>query len=219
MRESVRAASYAAFLIVIGLLIHNLNALYLEPTYLGFEDKAKDYGDMAKIENALWSFSFTSSGISHIVVGFSMLFLGLGLFDLFRERLPQASRLILVAAALSGLGFLLTGITDIPGAVYGGILRGLNPEHNTAILLTSTMIRGVVNVLAVTGLGWFAGQVAWCCRRTDTFPKWFAWLGYVNVLPGIASLIFPPAGFAYIQLAPIWMLALGVFLRRRAAAL
>jgi hypothetical protein len=48
------AACIAAWLIVACMLIHNMNALWLEPTYLGFVDKARDYGDMAKIENALW---------------------------------------------------------------------------------------------------------------------------------------------------------------------
>jgi hypothetical protein len=33
------------------------------------------------------------------------------------------------------------------------------------------------------------------------------------------SLAFPPAGFAYIQLYPIWMAALGVFLHRQAAGM
>jgi p-aminobenzoyl-glutamate transporter AbgT len=160
MRISVRAASAAAFLIVVGFLIHNVNALWLEPTYLGFEDKAKDYGDMVKIENALWSFSFTSSGISHIVVGFSMMFLGLGVSDLFRRAHPAAARLILLSAVVSGIGFLLTGISDIPGTVYGGILRELNPDDNVTILLITTMFRGIVNVLAIAALGWFAGQVA-----------------------------------------------------------
>ena len=216
MRISIKAASTACFLIVIGLLIHNLNALYLEPYTLGFENKTQDYGDMAKIENALWSFSFTSSGLSHIVVGFSMMFLGLGLADVFREAHPAAARLIVLSACLSGLGFLLTGISDIPGTVVAGLLRDLNPDYNTTILLMTTLFRSFVNILAVIGLGWFAGQVAWCTLKTGIFPKWFGYYGWVNVLPGIASLIFPPAGFAYIQLYPIWMAALGIFLRRKA---
>lgn len=214
MRISIRAASTAAFLIVIGLLIHNLNALYLEPYTLGFENKATDYGDMAKIENALWSFSFTSSGLAHIVVGFSMFFLGLGLMDLFKDAHPAAARLLLLSACLSGLGFLLTGIADIPATAVAGLLRDLNPEYNTQILLMSTLLRSWINILAVIGLGWFAGQVAWCTLKTGRFPKWFGWYGWINTLPGIASLVFPPAGFAYIQLFPIWMAALGVFLRR-----
>jgi hypothetical protein len=55
MKQLRQAASIAAFIIVAGLLIHNLNGLYLEPYTLGFEDKGKDYADMAKIENAIWS--------------------------------------------------------------------------------------------------------------------------------------------------------------------
>ena len=219
MRISVRAASVAAFFIVVGFLIHNLNALWLEPNYLGFEDKARDYADMAKIENALWSFSFLSSGISHIVVGFAMMFLGLGVSDLFRGAHPGAARLILLSAVLSGTGFLLTGISDIPGTLYGGILRDLNPDYNVTILLISTMFRGIVNVLAITALGWFAGQVAWCTLKTGLFPKWFGYYGWVNVLPGVMSLVFPPAGFAYIQLYPVWMATLGIFLHRQAAAM
>jgi hypothetical protein len=219
MRVSVRAAAAAAFLIVVAFLIHNVNALWLEPTYLGFEDKAKDYGDMAKIENALWSFSFTSSGIAHIVTGFAMMLLGLGVSDLFRASHPAAARLMVLAAVLSGSGFLLTGISDIPGTLYGGILRDLNPDHNETILLISTMFRGTVNVMAIACLGWFSGQVAWCTLQTGLFPKWFGYYGWFNVLPGVMSLVFPPAGFAYIQLYPVWMAALGVFMRRQAAVM
>ena len=79
-----RAASVAAWIVLAAMLIHNLNALYLEPTYLGFVDKAKDYADMAKIENALWSFSFTSSGTAHIFCGFALMLIGLASFNRFR---------------------------------------------------------------------------------------------------------------------------------------
>jgi len=210
MKSLQRAASIAAFLIVIAMLIHNLNALYLEPYTLGFADKAKDYGNMAKIENALWSFSFTSSGISHMVVGVSMMILGLFLSEAFKQSLPIASRLIFLTATLSGLGFLLTGISDIPGTVYAGILRDLNPAQNTEILLTTTLLRGMVNVLAIFWLGCFAGMVAWSAKQTESFSRGFRVFGWFNVLPGIMSLYFPPAGFAYIQLLPLWMLWLGL---------
>ncbi len=209
MRQLQKAASVAAFLIVAGLLIHNLNALYFEPYTLGFENKATDYGDMAKIENALWSFSFTSSGIAHIVVGCSLMIVGLFLSEYFRTRLPIAAKFLLLSAVLSGLGFVLTGISDIPGTVYAGILRDLNPAQNTEILLMTTIFRGMVNILAIAALGAFAGTVAWCAGRTDTFPKGLRIFAWINVLPGIMSLVFPPAGFAYIQLLPLWMLWLG----------
>lgn len=214
MRQLQKAATIAAFLIVAGMLIHNLNALYLEPYTLGFEDKARDYGDMAKIENAIWSFSFTSSGTMHIVVGFSLMILGLFMSEFFKKALPIAAKLVFLSAVLSGLGFLLTGISDIPGTVYGGILRDLNPDQNTEILLMTTIFRGMVNVLAIAGLGWFAGMIVWCAGRTQTFPKGFRIFGWINVLPGIMSLMFPPAGFAYIQLLPLWMLWLGLGIRK-----
>ena len=213
MRQLQKAATIAAFLIVAGMLIHNLNALYLEPYTLGFEDKAKDYGDMAKIENAIWSFSFTSSGTTHIIVGFSLMILGLFMSEFYKRALPIAAKLVFLSAVLSGLGFLLTGISDIPGTVYGGILRDLNPDQNTEILLMTTIFRGMVNILAITALGWFAGMIAWCAGKTDTFTKGFRIYGWVIVLPGIMSLIFPPAGFAYIQLLPLWMLWLGLRIR------
>jgi hypothetical protein len=213
MRQLQKAATIAAFLIVAGMLIHNLNALYLEPYTLGFEDKAKDYGDMAKIENAIWSFSFTSSGTTHIVVGFSLMILGLFMSEFYKRSLPIAAKLVYLSAVLSGLGFLLTGISDIPGTVYGGILRDLNPDQNTEILLMTTIFRGMVNILAITALGWFAGMIAWCAGKTDTFTKGFRIYGWFIVLPGIMSLIFPPAGFAYIQLLPLWMLWLGLRIR------
>ena len=214
MNQLKKVASIAAFLIVAGMLIHNLNALYLEPYTLGFVDKARDYADMAKIENALWSFSFTSSGITHIVVGLAMMVLGLYMSALFRTATPIAAKLVFMAALFSGLGFLMTGISDIPGTVYGGLLRGMNTPYNTDILLMVTIFRGMVNILAIFGLGCFTGLVAWCANHTAGFSKGFRIYGWVIVLPGIASLIFPPIGFAYIQLLPLWMLWLGLRLRQ-----
>lgn len=214
MKQLKTAATVAAFLIVVGMLIHNLNGLYLEPTFLGFEDPTADYANMAKIENALWSFSFLSSGISHIVVGFSLMILGLFLSEYFSKALPIGAKLIFIAAMLSGLGFLFTGISDIPGTVYGELLRKQNPEYNTDVMLMVTIFRGMVNILAIVGLGWFAGQVAWCGGKTETFSMGFQVFGYINVLPAIASMIFPPIGFTYIQLLPLWMLWLGLRLRK-----
>jgi hypothetical protein len=211
-----RAASNAAWLIVGCMLIHNMNALWLEPTYLGFVDKAKDYGDMGKILNAQFSFSFLTSGTAHVVCGFSLLILGLGLYNRFRDRHPVGSQMLLLATLLGGLGFLLTGISDIPGAVYAKILREQNPDFAPTIMLINTLIRSVVNVLAIVGLSWMAGQLAWLTRQTLEFPAWFVWFGWLMVLPGILSFPFPPAGFIYLQMTIVWAATLGVFLRRPA---
>jgi len=214
MTKPDKAASTAAWLIVGAMLIHNMNALWLEPTYLGFVDKARDYGDMSKILNAQFSFSFMTSGTAHIVCGFSVLILGLGLYNRFRGRHPLASQMLMLAALLSGIGFLLTGISDIPGAVYAKILREQNPDYAATIMLINTLIRSVVNVLAIVGLSWLAGQLAWLTRQTRDFPRWFVWYGWLMVLPGLVSFPFPPAGFIYLQLTIVWAAALGVFLRR-----
>ena len=214
MTKPDKAASTAAWLIVGAMLIHNMNALWLEPTYLGFVDKARDYGDMRKILNAQFSFSFMTSGTAHIVCGFSVLILGLGLYNRFRGRHPLASQNLMLAALLSGIGFLLTGISDIPGAVYAKILREQNPDYAATIMLINTLIRSVVNVLAIVGLSWLAGQLAWLTRQTRDFPRWFVWYGWLMVLPGLVSFPFPPAGFIYLQLTIVWAAALGVFLRR-----
>jgi hypothetical protein len=211
MNSSVRAASIAAFLITTAFFLHNFNGEYYEPYILGFEEPT-DYADMEKIASAQWSFAFTSSGIAHIVTGFSMLFLGLGLFDVFRSFSLNAARLILVSASLSGLGFLLTGVSDIPLVAYGGLIINENPAFSVNILLMTTLLRGAVNTVAIAGLSWFAGQVAWCTLKTGLFSKGFAWLGYLNVLPGLAALALPVAGFIYLKTAPLWMLWLGVLL-------
>jgi hypothetical protein len=120
----------------------------------------------------------------------------------------------MLAALLSGLGFLLTGISDIPGAVYAKILREQNPEYAETIMLINTLIRSVVNVLAIVGLSWMAGQLAWLTRQTRDFPGWFVWFGWLMVLPGVFSFPFPPAGFIYLQLTIVWAAALGIFLGR-----
>jgi len=81
-------------------------------------------------------------------------------------------------------------------------------------MLINTLIRSVVNVLAIVGLSWLAGQLAWLTRATGEFPAWFAWYSWVMVLPGLFSFPFPPAGFIYLQLTIVWAAALGVFMRR-----
>ncbi len=217
MKNTLRAASVAAFLITLAFLIHNFNASYYEPVVLGFE-KPTDYADMAKIANANWSFAFTSSGIAHIVTGFSMIFLGLGLMQVFRNFSVAASRLVVVSAFISGLGFLLTGISDIPGTYYGDILGQQNPDYSVNILLMKSMFRGSVNTMAIVGLSWFAGQVAWCSWKSGIYNKWFAAYGYFNVLPGLGALVIPFIGFLYLRIAWPWMLVLGFMLWKQANA-
>jgi hypothetical protein len=217
MRSLLKAASVAAFLIFIAMLVHNFNANYYEPEYLGFVDKATDYGNMVKIENAIWSWSFTSSGIAHAVVGICMIILGVAISRLSIASHPIASQLMLIASIISGLGFLLTGISDIPGTKYAELLRQLNPTYNTDILLMTTLFRGMVNTMAIVGLSFFAGLLSWYTLKSERFPKWFGRYGYVLALPCLLAMVNPVFGFSYLVFAPIWSFALGVYFRRMLA--
>lgn len=214
MTQLDRAGRAAAWFIVACMLVHNMNALWLEPTYLGFVDKAKDYGDMAKILNAQFSFSFMTSGTAHAVCGFALLVLGLALYNRHRDRFPVASQLLMLGAVLGGLGFLLTGISDIPGAIVGKLLREQNPDLTNVTLVASSMVRSTVNGLAIVGLSWVAGQLSWILARTGEFPKWFVWWGWLMVFPGLISFPIPPAGFSYLLLTIPWAVTLALRLGR-----
>ena len=218
LRTLYRLASWSAFLIFFGMLIHNMNALWLEPTYLGFVDKAKDYGDMAKIQNAVEACrlsepqlcSFKYSGFAHMFNGLFFIVLGVSALNLLRERTPLLAQFACAAACLSGLGFLLTGITDIPGTAYATLLREVNPEHNTEILLMTTMIRGIVNILAITGLGLFAAIFGTATLRAGVISKWGARYGFVLLVPGLGGLVSPVFGFMYLVLVLPWLIWLGL---------
>jgi hypothetical protein len=218
LRTLFRFASIAAFVIFVGMLIHNINAGWLEPTYLGFVDKARDYGDMAKIQNAIEACrldapqlcSFKYSGFAHMINGLLFMFLAVAVQVLFRHSNPLLGQLAFVSGLLAGLGFFATGVSDIPGTVYASLLRDLNPEYNETILLITTMIRGVVNIIAITGLGFFAAFVGRAALVTGVFSKWGARYGYVLLVPGVVGLISPIFGFMYIALVLPWLIWLGL---------
>ncbi|MEC9375604.1 MAG: hypothetical protein VYA80_04445 [Pseudomonadota bacterium] len=218
LRSLYRAASWSAFLILFGMLIHNINASWLEPTYLGFVDKAKDYGDMAKIQNAVEACSFSNlelcsfkySGFAHMFNGLFLILLSIASLNLLRNKTPVLAQFTCAAAFLSGIGFLLTGITDIPGTAYANLLRELNPQYNDTILLISTMIRGVVNILAITGLGLFAAFFGYASLKAQVFSNWGARYGFILLLPGIGGLISPIFGFMYLVFCLPWFIWLGL---------
>ena len=218
LRTLCRVAAIAAFIIFVGMAIHLMNAAWLEPTYLGFVDKAKDYGDMSKIQNAIESCSldalqlcsFKYSGFAHMINGLLLMLLGIAVLNVFRFSNPLTAQFAFVAAFLSGIGFFATGVTDIPGTVYGGLLRELNPEYNVAILLTTTMIRGIVNMIAITGLGLFAAFTGTAALKSGLFSKWGAIWGFVLLFPALGGLINPIAGFGYIALVLPWLVWLGM---------
>ncbi len=217
MNNLYRGAAFAAFIVLTGMIVHMVNAFYLEPTYLGFVDKAKDYGDMAKIQNAIESCSFGTlqncsfkfSGFAHMINGMLLMFLGIAVRERFSKDVRVAAELAYVAAFTAGLGFLATGVSDIPGTVYGTLLRELNPEYNDTVLYISTMIRGIANMIAISGLGFFAAFTGYASLKTGLFSKWGAWYGFLLLWPAIGGLITPIAGFTYLGIVPVWLIWLG----------
>jgi hypothetical protein len=173
---------------------------------------------MAKIQNAVESCrlsapqlcSFKYSGFAHMFNGLFFLVLGIAALNFLRDKTPLLAQFACAAASLAGLGFLLTGITDIPGAAYASLLRDINPDYNTDILLMTTMIRGVVNILAITGLGLFAAFFGIASLRTGLFSKWGARYGFVLLVPGLGGLISPVFGFMYLLLVLPWLIWLGL---------
>ena len=218
MQSLYRAAAYAAFIILVGMSIHMLNAFYLEPNFLGFEDAGTDYGDMSKIQNAIESCaldalhlcSFKYSGFAHMINGLLFMLLAVALRTYFAAAHPALSPLVFVAGLLAGIGFLFTGVSDIPGTAYATLLRGLNPEFNTTILLISTMIRGVANMVAITGLGFLAAFTGYMALKSGGWPKWGAYWGYLLLWPGLGGLINPIIGFSYIAIVLPWLFWLGM---------
>ena len=225
MKSLYKAASTGSFVMLAGMLVHNINASYLEPTFLGFVDKAKDYGDMAKIQNAFESCgfdalqmcSFIYSGYAHIVNGLMFMLLGVATREAFRSSSPILSKLCFVAGLLTGIGFFAIGVTDIPGTKYATLLRELNPEFNTEILLAMTLIRGVVMSIAAIGLGFFALFVGRAALHSDQFSNWGAWWGFTLLLPGLGGLINPVFGFFYLVLILPWVIWLGLQFKALAA--
>ena len=224
MNSLYKAAAYAAFIVLTGMLIHATNAFYLEPTFLGFKDAAKDYADMSKIQNAIEACalnalhlcSFKYSGTAHMINGMLMMLLGIAAQQFFAASSPIISRFIFVAGLVSGLGFLTTGVSDIPGTMYATLLRANNPEFNDTILLISTMIRGIANMVAITGLGLYAAFVGYASLKSGKFSKWGAWYGFLLLWPGLGGLINPIAGFTYIGIVVPWLIWLGMQFSRAA---
>jgi hypothetical protein len=218
MNSLYRAAAYAAFITLAGMCVHLMNAFWLEPTYLGFVDPAKDYADMAKIQyayeacsmSALHLCSFTYSGYAHMINGLMLLLLAVATREVFRDTRPALAQLMYIAGFLAGFGFLATGINDIPGKALHTLIRAENPDFNTDILLIATMIRGIVNIIAITGLGLFAAFVGSAALGDGRFSKWGGWFGFVLLIPGLGGLTNPVFGFTYLALIPIWLIWLGM---------
>ena len=205
----------AALFICTAFLVHNINALYIEPNFLGFRDPRVDYADLAKLKNALGSLPWRLSGFGHLLSGFACVVLGMSARQLFRDSKRTAVRLLPGAGIVAGAGFLLTAITDQAGSAAVKLLSARNPELADAAYLSLSIVRIIFNCLAQVGLGWFAWQLSYCGLRTGMLTKAFCWFGYLSGFTGlIMGLTFIPI---YLQTVLIWSGWLAFLMLRRAA--
>jgi len=211
MNPLIRSAGIAALVIFGAFLMHNLNGAYIEPRYLGFTSYA-DYALLPKLEHASRSLPWLLSGIGHVLSGFAMVILALGVYTMFREVRPTAALIALSAGQLAAAGFLLLGISHVIGRQTLFLLSDANPTMSDAAYMTATVVRILFNGLAQIGLGWFAVQLSWCSMKTRALPMSFTVFGFVS---GAAGLLM---AFAYIPIylftVLIWALWLGALLLR-----
>ena len=217
MRALYRSAGYAAAVIFLAFLVHNVNALYVEPTYLGFKNPAVDYANVDKLKNAIGSVPWTLSGLGHFFSGFACVVLALTGRQIFRDYKSAAGRLLLGAGFVAGIGFFLTGIADLAGNGAVKLLAAQNPDLERGAYLAASIARIVYNCMAQVGLGWFAWQLSWCGLKTGLLPKGFCRFGYLSGLSGLVmGLIFFPV---YLQLVLIWAGWLALIMRQKVRSL
>lgn len=214
-----RRAGFAALIIFAAFAMHSLNALYIEPRYLGFENPAVDYANLDKLKNAIGSVPWTLSGIGHFLSGFAMVYLALCAREMFREHKLVPARVALVAGVISAVGFLLTGISDLVGggpfgSPFGAVtlMAAQNPDVERAAYVAQALARISFNSLAQVGLGWYAVLVSWCGLKTGLFGRGLGWFGYFSGFCGLVmGVTFVPL---YLYTVLVWSLWYGMTLLR-----
>jgi hypothetical protein len=214
-----RRTAIASLVIFGAFLIHNVNALYIEPNILGFRNPRVDYARIELLKNAVGSVPWTFSGLGHLVSGFAMVYLALGVRALYRNYKLVPARVAMLGALIGAVGFMLTGISDLIGGGLFGLPNGAvrllaeqNPDLERAAYLSLSLGRIVFNCLAQVGLGWYAVLVSWCGRRTGLLPAWFCYFGYLSGFMGVVQgvLFFP----FYLQFVLVWSLLFAIVLFR-----
>lgn len=212
MQAFNKLAAGAAFIMFLAFLMHNVNGLYIEPNFLGFEDRAVDYAKVEKLQNAMLSWPWVLSGFGHLMTGFATIILGFAAHRLFVEQRPIAARLALGAAIAAACGFLLTGVSNVGGAQSLELLAMQNPDRTQAIFLAATVMRISFNGLAIVAMGWFAMELSWCGLQTGQLPRSFCYFGYLAAVSGLLmAFAYIPV---YLTLYLIWSLWMSItFLR------
>lgn len=214
-----RSAGIAALLIFLAFLTHAVNALYVEPNILGFRNPATDYAKIDLLKNALGSFYWTLSGIGHLVSGFAMVYLARAAGLLMGEQHGGSAEIARMGGLIGGIGFLLTGISDlVGGGLFGSpfgavkLLSAQNPDLEGAAYLSQSLARINYNSLAQVGLGWYAVLLSRGSLRSRTLPRAFGYFGYFSGVCGLVmGVMFVPL---YLYTVLVWSLWLSVLLLR-----
>lgn len=201
-----RLASGAAALVFLAFAMHNLNALYIEPNLLGFEDPRVDYAKVEKLQPAMTSWPWRLSGLGHLVTGFAAVILGFATHARFVEVRMIAARLALGAALLAGAGFLLTGISSLLGAQALELLAEQNADQTRSLFLAGSVVRISFNGLAIVAMGWFALQLSWCGLQTGGLQRAFCYFGYLAASSGLLmAFAYIPVYLSVYCLWALWM--------------
>ena len=204
-----RTAALAATVILLAFIIHNINAWYVEPQIFGFTNPAEDYADLDKLRVARVSWQWALSGFGHFVTGFAMVVLGVCLYERFSRICPRRAKITLLAAAIAAVGFLMRGISDITVRIVVDLLLAANPGHDEPVLISASALYGLVNTLAVVGLGWFMISLARCAAHGEAAGKAFRWFSYLVGLIGVAAVSGLPL---YLTPFLIWLIWLNLIL-------
>ncbi len=208
-----RLAQAAAWVIFAAFLVHNTNAIYIEPKILGFEDPASDYAKVEKLRHAIGHWPWLASGAGHFLTGLAAVPLALWAGELVRQACPVGSALLRVAGLFAAAGFLLGGITDLLGSHSLGLLAAANPAHAEQLYLADSLLRVVLNGFAIVCFGWFVAQLSWCAGRGALLPRGLCRLGYVAAASALLfAVVYVPL---YLPLYLIWCLWLAIALRPR----
>jgi len=209
-------ARTATWVVAAAFAMHNLNAVYIEPRILGFEDPASDYAKVEKLREAIGHWPWLASGVGHFLTGLAAVPLALWAAELLRQASPLAASFLRIAGLFAAVGFLLGGVTDLLGSHALGLLVAENPTHRDALYLADSLLRVVLNGFAIVAFGWFIGQLSWCAAGAGLLPRGLCRLGYAAAASALLfTVVYLPL---YLPLYLAWALWLGLALRRRPAA-
>ena len=192
-----------SLLLTAALLCHSVILLVFEPA-LGFREFS-DFFDLRKIIPALGSTAWTVGSAMHILVGFGLLFVSVGVRGANVDRGNLIQAFGLMAAPL----FVIVGMSGFVGEQLLFLLTD-QVEKDAAILGLMVGTRTAVLYSAAT---FFGGMILAISASTDFAAKWLRILG---VPIGVSAMLFAYIPIPMPVILFIWSFALFVCKRNDA---